>query len=71
MERGNAFLEALSRNADRLTPPLQPIKEALTMRKLYWYTFEDGHRYCTGRLSRLELAVEVSHHGRLISKTPA
>lgn len=41
------------------------------MRKLYWYTFEDGHRYCTGRLSRLELAVEVSHHGRLISKTPA
>ena len=71
MERGNAFSEALAEKADELTPPLQPKKEAITMRKLYWYTFEDGHRLCTGRLSRLELSVEVRNHGKLVSKVPA
>lgn len=37
----------------------------------YWFTFEDGYRCCVRGLSRQELKVEESKHGKMIGKEKA
>ena len=36
--------------------------------KFYWYEFEDGYRCCVAGMSKLELKVEESKHGKLERK---
>ena len=37
----------------------------------YWFEFEDGYRCCAAGLSTIELKVEESKHGKLVSKVKA
>ena len=39
--------------------------------KFYWFTFEDGYRYCTRAMDRAERAAAIRKHGKIISKVPA
>ena len=37
----------------------------------YWFTFEDGYKFCVRGLSKRELSLEERKHGKLIKKEKA
>ena len=39
--------------------------------KFYWFEFEDGYKCCVARMSKQELRVEESKHGKLLRKVEA
>ena len=39
--------------------------------KFYWFEFEDGYRCCVAGMSKQELRVEESKHGKLLRKVEA
>lgn len=39
--------------------------------KWYWFTFADGHTFCSRGMDKIEKAAEERKHGKLISKKPA
>ena len=39
--------------------------------KFYWFEFTDGYRCCVSGMSKQELAVEESKHGKLLRKVEA
>ena len=39
--------------------------------RFYWFEFADGYRCCVAGMSRQELRVEESKHGKLLRKVEA
>jgi hypothetical protein len=48
--------------------PRSEEKEGDGEMKFYWFEFEDGYRCCVAGMSKQELRVEESKHGKLLRK---
>ena len=52
-------------------PPRSKGKEGEGEMKFYWFEFADGYKCCVAGLSKQELRVEESKHGKLLRKVEA